>query len=873
MEGIEDAVMRSVWKNDDDGKEIDIVSFSYRTKVGFEPSEGELVMLAKSLDEISQKGSVQLTPSTGDTTSDSLSVTGLSITGFEAIEGEGGSLVKVKVADRRLFWRFATVSLSVNEPRPDGGFVPSSLDGTRPWSLARLVEFLFSHLGETLDCSVLPNLPLVGLRWNGVRVVSVLRALLSLVGFSVGLDFSGNLRLVRIGESTTSVESDDWTEEWHQRRFLSKPDEVEFVGAPVLVWKRAVLKPQAVDTDGVIKDLESVSYLVGKDVGLELACGFASLGERERELARASVGRLFRLPETGGVPLLAADYDGAKAKLTTSIFVPDKKRGFKNIEGVEVPFSVIDAEEGLLLTERLCGTLTKEEIDCLPSIIDGEPVKVNLSEVVLEYPTVRRDANGGVVRWRRRFGNGGGNATGAPAKAVFDFPAAAVVEGSSREKFYEAVAEKIASSILSVPSSVDVCCRRFVGAKDIAPDGSVSCVRLKFEDGAAWTETESAPVLFDFTEVQNDFSVLLGCRWHSGTRVAASADAGVYRWLQNANKTGVLPLVSSAGEEAPAETRIGGRLKSFDEENALPEVDRVVPFEAFNFAYREHRTEKLKGEEAQDRVWALRLVSDDKHRIESELNRSTPVVRLCDENEGDIDDFWRVRAVPSGEDVEAGMAQAGSPTYLPVVSNNLSYRVMWLINRGVGEEGGWLTDVPAEGLGITVRDCPKRPAPPRHIGQVGNIVVLTDDDLICTTSDGDAFVLANIRHDAHFHLDREHDGRIRFTTTPPGVRPTDGWSIVGEMVCDPSLANDNTELKLESGQWCPQIVINSSAVPIYPLGVTLTVDEAPTVSLPLSKLTNGDFDGLSVAEAKKKNADTENRIVEVLNTIFLPDME
>ena len=647
MEGVEDVVMRGVWKNDDDGRVLTLVSFSYKTKVGFEPSEGELVLLAECLDEVSQRGSVRLTPSADDTTTDSLTVAGLSVVGFEAVEGEGGSLVKVKVADRRAFWRFATVSLVVNEPRRCGGFVPSSLDGTRPWTLRRLVEFLFSHLGETVDCSALPDVPLIGLKWQSVRVVSVLRALLSLVGFTVSLDFSGKLRLVHLGEKSTSVDSEDWTEEWHQRRFLSKPDEVEFVGAPVLVWKRAVLKPQAVDTDGVIKDLESVSYLVGKDVGLELACGFASLGERERELARASVGRLFRLPETGGVPLLAADYDGAKAKLTTSIFVPNKKRGFKNIEGIGVPFSIIDAEEGLLLTDRLCGTLTAEEIDCLPSIVDGEPVKVNLSEVVLEYPTEKRDADGGVVRWRRRFGNGGGNATGAPAKAVFDFPAAAVVEGSSKEKFYEAVAERIASSILSVPSRVDVCCRRFVGAKDIAPDGTVSCVRLKFEDGAAWTETESAPVLFDFAEVQNDFSVLLGCRWHSGTKVAASADAGVYRWLQNANKTGVLPLVSSAGEEAPAETRIGGRLKSFDEENALPEVDRVVPFEAFNFAYREHKTEKLKGEEAQDKVWALRLLSDDKHRIESELNRSTPVVRLCDENEGDIDDIWRVRAVPS----------------------------------------------------------------------------------------------------------------------------------------------------------------------------------------------------------------------------------
>jgi hypothetical protein len=96
-------------------------------------------------------------------------------------------------------------------------------------------------------------------------------------------------------------------------------------------------------------------------------------------------------------------------------------------------------------------------------------------------------------------------------------------------------------------------------------------------------------------------------------------------------------------------------------------------------------------------------------------------------------------------------------------------------------------------------------SPPRRIGQIGDIVILTNDDEIVQTRDGDVFTYANIRHDAHFHKTDQRDGRIHFTDAAPGTRPSGGMQLIGEMVCDPAVKNTDTGLGKESGQWCPQV--------------------------------------------------------------------
>jgi len=809
--------MKALWQNKDGGQ-VEVEEFWFDSECGFESGSGEMVLVAESFQMLKRCGDVSFVPSEGDTFKDSLVLSGLYVDSYERLDGENGSLYKVKIVDRRSWWSYRKGDFKANICREDGLYDRASLDGGAPYTWRRIIEVLFSALGETVaNLNSLPEspMPIFGINWRNVRVIDGLKWLLSSCGFTVALRYDGGVLVVKVGEQfSTSSSENGFVEEKIERQFLKKPDVVEFVGAPILVWRKEELEPIALDTDGTIKSISDVSYLQGKDVGLELACDFASLeGNVTQNLARASVGRMFRMASKKGIlPILMCDYYGKNARLTGRTFISAKKRGFINIEGFEHSFRIVDSEGGIVKTDRVCGHLTQEEIDCLPCVIDGEPVRVEIEAPLIEYPTYKRDAEGKVVFWKRRYG--AFHQSQGRAAILVPVPWARVVEGSSSqnlERFYESVTSKIAGAILSLPDSVEVLKRTYIGARGFTPDGRIGRIKWVYKDGLAYTETSTGGHLSEHLETL--LESLLGTGYgfeHSDRDSLLDYPFSFTRRLNNANKAGVLPIVSEAQEESPYEARLFGRLVSYDEENSLPELKDVLPVEAQNFCVRRHKTSGLVPENgAQDEVWALRLLSDDKHRIESAMNRSTPVMRLCDGKEGDIDDIWRVRAVPSGGDVSEGMEQASSPTYVPVVSSNQAYRLMWLINTLIGGEGGWITDVPPEGLGLMTRDGVKRIAPPRHIGQIGNIVVLTDDDLICITSDRDAFVLANIRHDAHFHLDREHDGRIYFTANTPGVR-SGGVKYIGEMVCDPALANQNTELKLESGEWCPQISLGIS---------------------------------------------------------------
>jgi hypothetical protein len=191
------------------------------------------------------------------------------------------------------------------------------------------------------------------------------------------------------------------------------------------------------------------------------------------------------------------------------------------------------------------------------------------------------------------------------------------------------------------------------------------------------------------------------------------------------------------------------------------------------------------------------LVIDDKYLIDGVLNRSSHVQRLCDLMEGDIGDIWRVRARPGGS-----VRDAGPNRLLP------AYRVMWMIDNALLGEGGYVTTSGHAGQGYTKKNDTYGVAPAINlIAQIGSIVILTEDDIDKYNEDGDGYTYCNIRHDAHFHADVDYDGRIYFTSTTPGTRPTYGLPILGEMVGDQAVANTDTELGKETVNWCPQISV------------------------------------------------------------------
>lgn len=194
------------------------------------------------------------------------------------------------------------------------------------------------------------------------------------------------------------------------------------------------------------------------------------------------------------------------------------------------------------------------------------------------------------------------------------------------------------------------------------------------------------------------------------------------------------------------------------------------------------------------------LVIDDKYRLHLDrVNESDEVKRSCDQKAGDLADIWRVRACVD-EDPNENLAEG--PEALK--------RLHWLINRsfgggGAGGEGGYITDAARPGLDLTEFDPEWKVATPlSRTGQIGDIVILDEGDLIAATEDGDVFCYSNIRHDAHFFKSQAQDGSLYLTDTPPGNEPN-GLPIKGELVGDPAIANTRGELLKESVEWRPQV--------------------------------------------------------------------
>lgn len=190
------------------------------------------------------------------------------------------------------------------------------------------------------------------------------------------------------------------------------------------------------------------------------------------------------------------------------------------------------------------------------------------------------------------------------------------------------------------------------------------------------------------------------------------------------------------------------------------------------------------------------LTIDDRYKLDTKYNQSDRVQRKADQKQGDIADQFRIRSTTEAD---------------PSGRESVLYRLMWLINRlDTGGEGGWITDAGRSGLSKTKADFKSSvPTPAGRIGQLGDVIELDEDDEIAQTADGDIQCYANIRHDAHFKKDTEHDGRLYLVDANPGHAPY-GPHLMGDFVGDPSVANTDSRLNKETVNWRP-----SFTLPIY----------------------------------------------------------
>jgi len=285
--------------------------------------------------------------------------------------------------------------------------------------------------------------------------------------------------------------------------------------------------------------------------------------------------------------------------------------------------------------------------------------------------------------------------------------------------------------------------------------------------------------------------------------------------------------------------------------NFEDDVEELMVLEPRNWQPRVHNDKRPRGQDTgekfhpDDRVGAVRIVCDEKHKTKTKWNRSTRWIRESDFYMGDTHDMMRVRGVPdavSGESPsvpgqpDVGGTAIAPPTGGPATSlpdedrdprsvldggrdkYDKQMRLMWLVDNKFldpGIEGGWIT---TGGRYTSERRDAERDhdevSPPGYLAQIGDIIVLTPDDVFDITVDNDSITYANIRHDAHFHMQANADGRLHLTLTPPGLEP-DGFLVIGEIVHDPKKANINTKLGRESGQWRPQIPVPFWKVEVY----------------------------------------------------------
>ncbi len=828
------------WKNAGNGMVVPAGEFELALETGFEPGEGFMKLGSQGFKELESRGEVTITVNFADGLPGTvLTIRDLYLGDYtRRTDPAGRTIYTVRMTDRRVRWkRFGEITLFANCQLPDGTLDPASLDGGRQYAWRELVLACVEAMGESAnlegDGSLPENLVAVrNVRWAGKNASEALGELLDAAGFTVALHYDGKLQIIKKGESLPRTVPDGYGPRRETGKLFNLvPGSVQVVGAPIVNEALVELEPCALDVDGEVKALGEVSYLQGRDVARELASEFAGLrGSPEAQAAaRLSVGHYFRIPGTGGyadekdssnpglVPVLLDPHrGGVPPSLKGAWFERDDKRRYRNVGGegdlreFTRGFSVIDPARGLVYTNKVCGTLGDTETDALPCAGAGGPAKIEIVRPWLTFRHCMKEPGGAHRHWRFTCGEGLEVETvrrpdlqlvcrdGKPDPAV--------------AADLEARAQEIAQAKMSVSPSVTVEVGTYAGVHGLKCDGVTGRVAWRADHAAGFTHySYGPPSVPPHGGREVDFG-----RFAAPPAQPAAVPAGRELRLINANKHGPVVIRSSDGRRAAlagegrrddTEDNLFAELDQFDEEHQEPTLANLGPAERHNWRFRDHSPSPNPGPDSQDAVWALQLISDDKYRIESEISRSTEVIRLCDENRGDLDDIWRVRAVPSAGDVAADMEQRDDETRVKLISTHEAFRLMWLINTVTGGEGGWITDVPPEGLGLGKLADEKQVSPPRRIGQIGDIVILTNDDEIVQTRDGDLFTYANIRHDAHFHKTDQRDGRIHFTDTSPGTRPSGGAWLLGEMVCDPAVKNTDTNLGKESGQWCPQVRI------------------------------------------------------------------
>ena len=400
--------------------------FQFALTNGVNHSRGTIIIPSKTLLTFAEDCSVTVTQDFTNKASTIQTFSELKVISSDPVQdSEGKWIHTVKLACKRWRWETTpgTVNWFANVYDKNGKRDWRSEDATWKALVLRCLA-VWGETGNILDAGSIPDNPITPR--NSIAAdtpaIDALHDLLRAARYMLGVRSDGKISITEIGTGDAPVISASYLRPLRTGvQYANQPDSILVSGAPYIIDDERELEACAIDVDGNVKALENISYLNASGLPVEelLGAGFRQLTDlKVRDLAKRSVGRLWRLKNTGkyvddftkpsfstyspfNLPILR--HRGEKDEKNN--FLPavlngawfekgdteeDRKR-YKNIgtadEGVDYNggLQIADAERGLIHTSHILGVLDNVEIDHFPARKDDEIVKVTLVPPTLKF--------------------------------------------------------------------------------------------------------------------------------------------------------------------------------------------------------------------------------------------------------------------------------------------------------------------------------------------------------------------------------------------------------------------------------------------------------------------------------------------------------
>lgn len=195
-----------------------------------------------------------------------------------------GYVTSCVILDRRWKWEFAA---------PISGYYSDR-------TLRQLIEVLLQACGEaTPDVSAVDNTIMPRVDWQCVNPTVPLQELCTEYGYAIALGFdTENVKVCEIGTGEL-LPTDNLMAASEEQDPPTRPNYIRVCFGPSVMQARVSLEAVALDTDGVYRTLNDVSYKPSIGWGFEppesLPKVLAQHGETAHELAKRSVYRIYRV--------------------------------------------------------------------------------------------------------------------------------------------------------------------------------------------------------------------------------------------------------------------------------------------------------------------------------------------------------------------------------------------------------------------------------------------------------------------------------------------------------------------------------------------------------------------------------------------------